>query len=244
MTVQRATKTGTNWLSYFRRTFLPLRQKPGNKRLTSSREKPPRSVYTYIHAIHTHTHISFHLRHHSPCFFYELRFTVPQTLANRVAMSVLPTHRERVRCNVQICKHDYRIVFIMSNFCSDSWFMWWVSRMRTRLSSAHRANLRAMTIVHSSIVIRFLCAAASVWHGNSLWKKLHFADRVECLSLDGILTKQQIATLIPKSVAAYESVLEEEAREARRQAVLLGAPLSPIVRPDDDSDHDTSGAAH
>lgn len=130
-----------------------------------------------------------------------------------------------IHAATQIVNHDYRLVFVMSNFSSDSWFIWWLTGINKRLSPRHRAHLRAISILHPSVTVRLLCAGVSTWYGRALWNMLHYADRIDQLILDGVLTRQQIADLIPRSVVTYEAALLEEAEEARRQAVMIGAPL-------------------
>lgn len=103
--------------------------------------------------------------------------------------------------------------------------------MHNRVSQQHRRNLKGVTIVHPSLGIRTICAAASLVYGSGLWNSLHYADRMDELWLDGILDEDKVRKFIPHSVVAFEQVLIQEAEEAREVARQYGAPLAPLPAP-------------
>lgn len=116
----------------------------------------------------------------------------------------------------------------MSGFTSSTgWFSWWQWRLHTRVSAAHRANLKAVTIVHATLGMRVACGMGWMWFGSEFWNVVHFADRVEELYLDGVLTKEQMKRVLPTGVAAFEEMLVAEAEDARERSIAMGVPLMP-----------------
>lgn len=63
--------------------------------------------------------------------------------------------------------------------------------------------------------------------GAKFWQKLHYADRVEELWLDGVVSEKTARDNVPQSVVEYESKLVEEMESHREIARMLGAPLGP-----------------
>lgn len=75
------------------------------------------------------------------------------------------------------------------------------------------------------MAIRFLFLALRPLVSSNFWKKVHYADRIELLWLDDILSESTVRRCIPHSVMAYEGLLVEEAEQMREAAIQFGVPL-------------------
>lgn len=66
--------------------------------------------------------------------------------------------------------------------------------------------------------------------GGKFWQKLHYADRVEELWLDRVMSEKLARDNVPQSVVEYETKLAEEMESQREMARMLGVPLVPRER--------------
>lgn len=63
--------------------------------------------------------------------------------------------------------------------------------------------------------------------GANFWEKLHYADRVEELWLDGIISRKTAQDNVPQSVVDYESKVVQGVELQREAARMMGAHLGP-----------------
>lgn len=127
----------------------------------------------------------------------------------------------------KICQDRYRILYVHSGFSPPIWFGWWLIRLRSRLSRAHRKNINAVSILHPTLTMRVLFLVLRPVLGANFWQKLHYADRVEELWLDDIMSEQTTKRVIPGSVMVYESALIEEGENWKALAPILGLHFTP-----------------
>lgn len=127
--------------------------------------------------------------------------------------------------DVQICEGAYRVVYVHSGFSGGWWVPWWLLKVRGRLSRAHRKNLNGLTVVHPSVMVRVMFLGMRGVLGAGFWRKLHYADRIEEIWLDGVMEETMVCRNLMQAVFGYEEKILEEAEESRDLAIALGAPL-------------------
>lgn len=150
---------------------------------------------------------------------------VPIWLTN-LYITVTPDTRGK-----KICKHPYRVIFFQSAFSIPVWFGWWLLGLRKRLSRDHRKNINALTVVHPTMATRFMFWMLRPAISGKFWQKMHYADRLEELWLDDVMTERTAKRVIPGGVVLYEGALLEEGEEMRNAAIQLGVPLPPREAP-------------
>lgn len=55
---------------------------------------------------------------------------------------------------------------------------------------------------------------------------MEYADRVEEIWLDGVMSREMVEHILPQGVWRFERALVEDGEEERRNAIRLGAPLT------------------
>ncbi|CAN8064822.1 unnamed protein product [Agarophyton chilense] len=130
-----------------------------------------------------------------------------------------------VRETCDICADAYRLIYVHSGFSPPIWLGWWLMQARNRVSRAHRKNIQAISIVHPSLTLRAVCALLSPFVSQSVWRKVHYVDRLEELWLDEVLSREVAERIIPGGVAMYEEGLIEENEMMREAIVALGVPV-------------------
>lgn len=150
---------------------------------------------------------------------------IPKNVPNETgawekAFSLFLRTMQQITCN-------YRILYVHSGFDSPLGFAWWVGRLRHRVSDTIRKNLKAVTVLHPTILVRLCFWSLKPFVSAKFWEKLHYADRIEELFLDDVLPKEAIPRVLPQFVISWEQGLVEEGKIARHVAVQAGAPLGP-----------------
>jgi hypothetical protein len=156
---------------------------------------------------------------------------------NRPVVVLAPSHLGRgarehafqqfIRDADAVTNMPYRIVLVNSNHALGPVLAIWAARKaRAVLPRRYRKNLEAVSVVHPDVLLRAVSFVVSPFVSSKLWDKIQFADRIEELELDGVVTRQDLHSLLPDSCRTYEEVLNDEAAQYRTQAVGFGYRMS------------------
>lgn len=126
---------------------------------------------------------------------------------------------------MQSVPSDYRIVYVHSGFDSHFRVAWWLARLHQRVPQALRKSLKAVSVVHPTVVLRLLFMFCKPFVSSKFWDKLHYVDRIDELFLDEVLPAEAVRRVLPPFVFAYERKLLEDGTIAREMAAQAGAPL-------------------
>lgn len=133
--------------------------------------------------------------------------------------------------SVQFGEHGYRVIYVHSGFSPPVWLGWWLWGVLSRISRTRRKNVNAVSIIHASIGVRMIMFALRAMVGKKFWEKVEYADRLEEIWLDDIVSESETVLNIPQIIFSYEGNIVEEAEGLRSWAVMMGAPLGPREQP-------------
>ncbi|KAA8491647.1 Rho GTPase-activating protein gacY [Porphyridium purpureum] len=78
------------------------------------------------------------------------------------------------------------------------------------LPTAYKKNLAHLSIVHPGVWVRGVFLIMRPFLSSKFWAKLHYADRLDELWLDGVLNKHALEAHVPPEARRFEEALRHE----------------------------------